>query len=69
LRVIQGVLTIPMMMMGLKTFPVSIVEISMGMGPIISVLLAWIFLKEKTQCFDIFSIIVGIIASFLIILS
>ena len=69
LRVIQGVLTIPMMMIGLKTFPVSVVEISMGMGPIVGVLLAWLFLKEKTQCFDIFSIFVGIFASLLIILS
>jgi drug/metabolite transporter (DMT)-like permease len=57
------------MMMGLKTFPASVVRISMGMAPIVGVLLAWIILKEKTQCFDIFSIFVGIFASLLIILS
>ena len=57
-----------MMMMGLKTFPVSVVRISMGMAPIVGVLLAWLYLNEETQCFDIFSIFVGISASLLIIL-
>ena len=40
--------TIPMMMMGLKTFPVSVVRISMGMAPIVGVLLAWLYLNEET---------------------
>ena len=61
-------IVMPLTLVSLKHFPVSIVRCGISLGPIYAMILAWIIIGEKANLRDLISVGMGFLAVLLVMI-